>query len=128
MATQEAQTYRQVTMDQEWSTHSPLFSWDNTYPGVELLLSRLDPSDSSHAAAVCSASQKCFYGTESVINTSSSFMEAQLTRTNPTRYRRPRVLCTWLLRPGSRAALILACMSTHMVWALGVAGSPGQQP
>ena len=52
VAAQEAQTYRQVTIDQEWSTHSPLFSWDNTYPGVELLLSRLDPSDSSHAAAV----------------------------------------------------------------------------
>ena len=52
LAAQESQTYRQVAVDQEWSTHSPLFSWDNTYPGVELLLSRLDPSDSSHAAAV----------------------------------------------------------------------------
>ncbi|KAK9827642.1 hypothetical protein WJX81_002329 [Elliptochloris bilobata] len=48
----EAQVYRQATVDQEGSTHSPLFSWDNTYPGVEALLAQLDASNSGHASAV----------------------------------------------------------------------------
>lgn len=49
---QEAQVYRQATIDQEGSTHSPLFFWDNTFPGVELLLSQLDASNSAHASTV----------------------------------------------------------------------------
>lgn len=49
---QEAQVYRQATIDQEGSTHSPLFFWDNTFPGVELLLSQLDASNSAHASKV----------------------------------------------------------------------------
>lgn len=49
---QEAQVYRQATIDQEGSTHSPLFSWDNSYPGAELLLAQLDASNSAHASAV----------------------------------------------------------------------------
>ena len=49
---QEAQVYRQATIDEEGSTHSPLFFWDNTFPGVELLLSQLDASNSAHASKV----------------------------------------------------------------------------
>ncbi len=49
---QEAQVYRQATIDQEGSTHSPLFFWDNTFPGVELVLSQLDASNSAHASTV----------------------------------------------------------------------------
>ena len=44
--------YRQATIDQEGSTHSPLFFWDNTYPGVELLLSQLDAANAAHASTV----------------------------------------------------------------------------
>lgn len=50
---QEAKVYLQATIDQDGSNpRYPKFFWDNTYPGVELLLSQLDASSSDHASAV----------------------------------------------------------------------------